>query len=385
MKTLIRNVAIIDANNNKKGNILIENDIIKKISSEDIKDENAYIIDGSGLTLLPSFIDMHTHLREPGLTYKEDLESGQKAALKGGFTHLVPMGNTKPVCDNPETINYIIDKSNELDLCELYQVCTVTKNLKGKEIVDFDEMRKYTKVFSDDGITIFNEEIMKEALRKSKELGFLLLTHCQPEYETVERDLKLLENIEGNLHVCHISLKKTIDIIKKYKDDGYKLSCEVTPHHIYSYGLDYRVNPSIANIEDMNSMIQGIKDGYIDAIGTDHAPHSHEDKVKGSPGISNIEVAFSMVYSVFKENDIKLNKLSEMMSYNPAKILGIKDTGLIKENYKANLVLIDLNNDYEINTEEFISKGKNNPYNGDTVSGKVVLTMREGVIKYDNR
>lgn len=385
MKILIKNVSIIDVNTNKKGNILIENDIIKKISTEEINDENVYIIDGSGLTLLPSFIDMHTHLREPGLTYKEDLESGQKAALKGGFTHLVPMGNTKPVCDNPETINYILDKGNELDLCKLFQVCTVTKGLKGKEIVDFDEMREYTKVFSDDGITIFNEEIMKEALIKSKEFDFLLLTHCQPEYETVERDLKLLEKIDGNLHVCHISLKKTIDIIRKYKDNGYKLSCEVTPHHIYSYGLDYRVNPSIASIEDMNSMIQGIKDGYIDAIGTDHAPHSYEDKEKGSPGISNIEVAFSMVYSVFKNNDIPIEKLSEMMSYNPAKILGIKDTGLIKENYKANLVLIDLNKDYVIKTEEFLSKGKNNPYNGNTVSGKVVLTIREGVIKYDNR
>ena len=380
-RLLIKNVRIIDANKDIKSDLLVENGKISKINSN-IEIENINTIDGGHYVLMPSFIDLHTHLRDPGLTHKEDLESGQKAALKGGFTVLCPMANTKPVCDNPEVMNYIINKSENLDLCDIKQVCSITKNLEGDEMIDIKSMIEHTRLFSDDGYTLHNTEIMRDALKLSKELNFKVLTHCQPEFEIVERDLKLLEEVGGNLHICHISLKETLDEIKKYKDRGYKFTCEVGPHHIYGYGLDYKVNPSFAEEEDMKYLIQGIKDGYIDMIGTDHAPHTQEDKENGAPGISNIEVAFQMVNKVFSENQISLNKLSEMMSANPAKFLGLNQ-GLIEEGLRADLVLIDENCENVIDTSNFISKGKNNPFNGQRVKGKVIMTIKNGKIMYD--
>lgn len=380
-RLLIKNVRIIDANKDIKSDLLVENGKISKINSN-IEIENINTIDGGHYVLMPSFIDLHTHLRDPGLTHKEDLESGQKAALKGGFTVLCPMANTKPVCDNPEVINYIINKAENLDLCDIKQVCSITKNLEGDEMINIKSMIEHTRLFSDDGYTLHNTEIMRDALKLSKELNFKVLTHCQPEFEIVERDLKLLEEVGGNLHICHISLKETLDEIKKYKDRGYKFTCEVGPHHIYGYGLDYKVNPSFAEEEDMKYLIQGIKDGYIDMIGTDHAPHTQEDKENGAPGISNIEVAFQMVNKVFSENQISLNKLSEMMSANPAKFLGLNQ-GLIEEGLRADLVLIDENCENVIDTSNFISKGKNNPFNGQRVKGKVIMTIRNGKIMYD--
>lgn len=380
-KLLIKNVRIVDSNKDIKSDLLIEDGKISKINSS-IEIENINTINGEHYVLMPSFIDLHTHLRDPGLTHKEDLETGQKAALKGGFTVLCPMANTKPVCDNQEIMEYVINKAKDLDLCDIKQVCAITKNLEGDEMIDIKSMRKYTDLFSDDGYTLHNEAIMKDALKLSTELDFKVLTHCQPEFEIVERDLKLLEEVGGNLHICHISLKDTLSEIKKYKDRGYKFTCEVGPHHIYEYGLDYKVNPAFAEEEDMKYLIEGIKEGYIDMIGTDHAPHTEEDKKNGSPGISNIEVAFQMVNKVFYENEISLNKLSEMMSANPAKLLGLNQ-GLIEEGLRADLVLIDANCDDIIDTSKFISKGKNNPFNGQKVKGKVVMTIRDGRIMYD--
>ena len=379
---LFRNVRIVDANKDFKTDLLVSNGVISKIDENiEIEHESINIVDGNGYVLMPSFIDLHTHLRDPGLTHKEDLETGQKAALKGGFTVLCPMANTKPVCDNKEVMEYVLNKAKDLDLCDIKQVCAITKNLDGQEMIDIESMRKYTDLFSDDGYTLFNEEIMENVLRLSSELDFKVLTHCQPEYEIVQRDLKMLKEVGGNLHICHISLEDTLNEIKKYKDEGHKFTCEVGPHHIYGYGLDYKVNPSFAKEEDMKALIQGIKDGYIDMIGTDHAPHTEDDKKAGSPGISNIEVAFSMVNKVFKENNISLNKLSEMMSANPAKLLGLSQ-GLIEEGLRADLVLIDENEIDVIDTRKFVSKGKNNPFNNQKVIGKVIMTIRDGKIAY---
>ena len=379
-KILIKNTRIVDANKDFKSDLLVEDGKISRIDTN-IDSIDAKIINGENYILMPSFIDMHTHLRDPGLTHKEDLETGQRAALKGGFTVLCPMANTKPACDNKETMEYILDKAKTLDLCDINQVCAITKNLEGQEMIDIESMRKYTQLFSDDGYTLHDEDIMKKALELSKELDFKVLTHCQPEEIIVKRDLKLLEEVAGNLHICHISLKETLKEIKKYKDNGHKFTCEVGPHHIYGYGLDYKVNPSFAKEEDMKYLIQGIKDGYIDMIGTDHAPHTEEDKKNGAPGISNIEVAFGMVNKVFSENGISLNKLSEMMSLNPAKLLGLNQ-GLIEEGLKADLVLVDSNCNDIIDTSKFISKGKNNPFDKQKILGKVLMTIRDGKIMY---
>ena len=383
-KLLIKNVKMIDSSMNFKGDLLIENGKISKIDSDiNIAGiEDLEIIDGKNKILMPAFIDLHTHLRDPGLTHKEDLETGQKAALKGGFTVLCPMANTKPVCDNEQVMEYVLSKAKKLDLCDIKQVCAITENLEGEDIIDIEKMRTYTDLFSDDGYTLHNEKIMRDALVLSKELDFKVLTHCQPEFEIVKRDLNMLKEVGGNLHICHISLKDTLDEIKRYKNDGYKFTCEVGPHHIFGYGLEYRVNPAFAEEEDMKHLIQGIKDGYIDMIGTDHAPHTKEDKEKGAPGISNIEVAFQMVNKVFNENNISLNKLSEMMSANPAKLLGLNQ-GLIKEGLRADLVIVDSEQEEVIDVSKFISKGKNNPFDGQKVRGKIIMTIRDGRVMYD--
>lgn len=383
-KLLIKNVKMIDSSMNFKGDLLIENGKISKIDSDiNIAGiEDLEIIDGKNKILMPAFIDLHTHLRDPGLTHKEDLETGQKAALKGGFTVLCPMANTKPVCDNEQVMEYVLSKAKKLDLCDIKQVCAITENLEGEDIIDIEKMRTYTDLFSDDGYTLHNEKIMRDALVLSKELDFKVLTHCQPEFEIVKRDLNMLKEVGGNLHICHISLKDTLDEIKRYKNDGYKFTCEVGPHHIFGYGLEYRVNPAFAEEEDMKHLIQGIKDGYIDMIGTDHAPHTKEDKEKGAPGISNIEVAFQMVNKVFNENNISLNKLSEMMSANPAKLLGLNQ-GLIKEGLRADLVIVDSEQEEVIDVSKFVSKGKNNPFDGQKVRGKIIMTIRDGRVMYD--
>ncbi|MTI70688.1 MAG: dihydroorotase [Firmicutes bacterium] len=382
---LIKDVRIIDYKKDTYGHVLISDGKIRKIfeSLDNVELLDTEIIDGKGLCILPSFIDMHTHLRDPGFVYKEDLKTGQKAALKGGYTTLCTMANTKPVCDNEKTFKYILDKSKDLNLCDIIQISALTKGQSGKEIVNLESLLKFTNLFSDDGHTIYDEEIMKEALKLSKRHNFKVLTHCQPEYEIVDRDLKLLEKIGGNLHICHISLKKTIEKIKEYKDKGHKFTCEVTPHHIFKSNIDYKVNPSFRNKEDKKALIDGIKNDYIDVIATDHAPHSKEDKHKGSPGISLIEIAFSMALKIFKENNISLNKLSKLLSYNPAKILGLK-SGLIKEGYTANLVLVDLDEEYKIDTSTFLSKGKNNPFNKEAVNGRVKMTIKEGEILYSH-
>ncbi|MCT4595169.1 MAG: dihydroorotase [Anaeromicrobium sp.] len=372
---LIKGVRVIDKDSDYTANVLIEEGKIKEITR----------CHGDGkFVLMPAFIDMHTHLRTPGYEYKEDLESGQRAALKGGYTTLCSMANTLPVCDNEKTIEYIKDESKRINLCEVIPVCSVTRNLEGKEIVNMDNMIKHTNLFSDDGNTIFSQSIMKDSLELSKEYGFKILTHCQPEAKIIKRDLSLLEEIGGNLHICHVSSKESVEYIKNHKDKGLDFTCEVAPHHIYGYDIDYKVNPSFRSKEDFKSLIEGIKDGYIDIIATDHAPHSEDDKKKGSPGISNIEVAFSMVYTSLKKYGIDLNKISELMSYNPAKILGL-NKGLIRVGDDADLVLIDVDEEYEIDTNDFVSKGKNNPFNREKVKGRIIKTMRKGRVLYDYR
>jgi Dihydroorotase and related cyclic amidohydrolases len=193
----------------------------------------------------------------------------------------------------------------------------------------------------------------------------------------------LLEEIGGHLHVCHISKKVTLDLIVEAKEKGLDVTCEVTPHHIFASAMDYKVNPPFRTYPDRRALIEGIKDGSIDMCGTDHAPHSEEDKLKGAPGINNFEMAFAMYFTVFDQNGIGLEKLSEMLSDAPAKRLGLK-TGLIKERYPADLVLVDLNWEGKLNPKEFVSKSKNNPFGGETLKGKVMMTMVKGEIKYDD-
>ncbi len=385
MKTLIKNVEMVDAEGRRFGKVLIEDGKIKKVYKEKghVKSEYDQEIDGRGYLLMPGFIDMHCHLRDPGFEYKETMETGMQAALKGGFTTLVAMANTKPCIDEAAPLKANLDKAETLRLCNLIQVAALTKEFNDSDLVDIESLRQLTNVFSNDGVSILNPDIMVAGLKASIEHDFILLTHCQPETELVRRDVKLLEEIDGHLHVCHISKKETLELIGEAKAKGLDITCEVTPHHIFASAMDYKVNPPFRTYPDRRALIEGIKDGVIDMCGTDHAPHSEEDKLKGAPGINNFEMAFAMYYTVFEQNGIGLEKLSDMLSNAPAKRLGLK-AGLIKERYPADLVLVDLNWEGKLNPKDFVSKSKNNPFGGETLKGKVMMTMVKGEIKYDD-
>ena len=385
MKTLIKNAEMVDAEGRRFGKVLIEDGKIKKVYKEkgNVKTEYDQEIDGRGYLLMPGFIDMHCHLRDPGFEYKETMETGMQAALKGGFTTLVAMANTKPFMDEAALVKANLDKAEVLQLCNLIQVAALTKEFNDSNLVDIESLRPLTNVFSNDGVSIMNPDMMVAGLKASTEHDFILLTHCQPETELVRRDVKLLEENGGHLHVCHISKKDTLELIGDAKAKGLDITCEVTPHHIFASAMDYKVNPPFRTYPDRRALIEGIKAGIIDMCGTDHAPHTEADKQKGAPGINNFEMAFAMYYTVFEQNGISLEKLSEMLSNAPAKRLGLK-AGLIKERYPADLVLVDLNWEGKINPKEFVSKSKNNPFGGETLKGKVMMTMVKGEIKYDD-
>ncbi|MBF7096678.1 dihydroorotase [Alkalibacter mobilis] len=380
----ISNVRIIDANKDFKGSIVIEEGIVKEVLENQVL-EGEGVLDGKGMCLMPSFVDMHAHMREPGFEYKENLETGLSAALRGGFTQICAMANTNPVMDSFEKIKKNLEKARKLELADMIQVSAVTRDFEDEsgKTVDFERIRELTPIFSNDGKNMANMKAMEEALTKSAQLDFVLSCHCEPETEMTDKYIEAAGRWGGNIHICHISKKETLEAIIKGKNKGLSLTCEVTPHHIFGWENPYPVAPPLAAKEDVDALIMGIKDGYIDVCATDHAPHTAEDKKNGMPGISNIEYAFSVYHTVFEGNGISINRLSEMMSEKPAKILGL-NTGTIDPGKEANLVLADLDREYVIDTNEFLSKGKNTPFEGCKVKGKIEMTIKRGVVKYDN-
>ena len=385
---LIKNAVLTDEHIEINDDILIEGKLIKYIGKDKIESfmkiygdkAGMKVIDAQGRYLLPSFTDMHFHLRNPGLEYKQTYKEANDACLRGGYTRVVAMANTVPVADCSEVIEAVADGMKDLPL-EVIQIASVTKNLQGKELVDFEELMKYTDIFSDDGKNVDNPEILREALKKSAELGFMILDHDEPETEMVRRNLQILRETGGNLHFCHISRKESMQLIIKAKAEGLKVTVEVTPHHLFSHGLDYRVNPPIASEEDVKFLIESIRDGHVDVIGTDHAPHTDEDKANGAPGIINIETAYAMIRKVFKENAISMKTLAKLMSNNPSFMTGTDSH--IREGSEANLVILS-DEAWKIDSTKFVTRSRNTPYDGWEVVGKVEYTIAKGEIVYDN-
>jgi len=384
MKQLITDVRLVDQCTDTLGALLIEDGHILKIFYNEThpSTEGATLLNGGGYALMPGFIDTHCHLRDPGLTYKEDMESGMKAALKGGFTTLVAMANTSPVMDNADKLQTNLDKAKNLNLCTLVQNVALTQNFSKDLLVDFESTRKLTQAYSNDGLNIDDAATMAKGLVASQKYDFILATHCEPETATVERDIELLKENGGHLHVCHISKKATLDAIDKAKVTGLDITCEVTPHHLYASDVDYKVHPPFRSEEDRLALIRGCADGIIDCCGTDHAPHTKEDKAKGSPGINNFETAFGMYHKVFSDHTIPLSRLSEMLSAAPAKRYGLQG-GLLMEGGPADLVLVDPEVEWVVEPDTFISKSNNTPFAGESLKGRVLWTMKGGTIRYD--
>ncbi|ELU5588115.1 dihydroorotase [Clostridium perfringens] len=396
MNLLIKNVNLIDESNNFFGDIYIEKGLIKELGTE--LNKECETLDGKGLVLMPAFIDTHAHFRDPGFEYKEDIESGSKAAVRGGYTTVTLMPNTKPVCSSKKVLDYVVNKGKEVGLVDLYQTVSITKNLSGEEINHLREFEgnPNVKAITDDGKGVSDSKIMMEAMKIAKENNWIVMSHAEsPEFSKVDmrlaenmmtwRDITLAKFVDCRLHMSHVSTKEAMKYIIEGKNDGVKVTCEITPHHLALNNKisNYRVNPPIREEEDVNFLIKAIKMNYVDCIGTDHAPHSKEDKEKGAPGMIGIEQAFSICYTkLVKENHISLNKLSQLMSGNAAKLLNI-NKGKLQPGFLGDLVLIDLSKKRIFKEEDIVSRSKNTPFNGMEFYGDVVVTIKNGKIVYN--
>lgn len=396
MNILIKNANVVDSSQNFIGDVYIENGKIKELGTS-INKNDVEVIDAKGLTLMPAFVDTHAHFRDPGLTYKEDLETGSRAALRGGYTGVCLMGNTSPICSTKEVLDYVKNKEESLKLIDIHQCVTITKNFDGKTLTHLEDFKndKRVKAISDDGVGVSDSRVMMEAMKIAKENDWVIMSHAES-HEFSDIDMRLAENMMtwrditlakvtgAKLHMAHVSTKEAMKYIIDGKCSGVNVTCEVTPHHIALTNdkNNYRVNPPIREKSDVDFLLKAISHGDVECIGTDHAPHTKEDKEKGSPGMVGLETAFPICYTkLVKEGVITINKLSEMMSRNPAKILKM-NKGNISIGLDGDVVLLDLNKEITINSDEFYSKGKNTPFEGMKYYGEVVMTIKGGQVLY---
>lgn len=414
---LIKNVKL----NGENVNIILIGNKVSKIGS-DYREEYANIpnIDGKGGTILPAFIDIHTHLREPGYEYKEDIKSGTLAAVAGGFSAICPMPNTNPVTDNPYIVNYIVNKSKSLKLAKVYPIGAISKGLKGEELSEMAGMKREGAVaFSDDGAPVSNANMMRLGMEYADGIGMPIISHCEEkslaqgyaneganatkaglkginrvsEEMMVAREILLADALNTRVHIAHVSTKNAVDLVRWGKAKGIRVTCETCPHYIVAtdelilnYDANAKVNPPLRTEEDRMAILQGLQDGTIDCIATDHAPHHVSEKdtefCLAMNGISGLESAFSLCYTALvKSGLISLEKLSELMTVNPSRIMNIP-CGQIKEDGLADFVIVNENAVYEIDSSKWYSKGKNTPFNGYKVNGEILATIVDGKVVY---
>lgn len=416
---LLKNARILQDGELVKADILIKDKRIEKIS-ENIVDETSKFIDLKGKFVTAGFIDVHVHWREPGFSQKETILTASKAAARGGFTTVMTMPNLNPVPDSKETLKKQLDIINRDSCIRAIPYGAITKEEYGKDLSDMEDIADEVFAFTDDGRGVQSANIMYEAMLKAGKLGKAIVAHCEDnslirggamhegkkseelgiagipsvcESVQVARDILLAEATNCHYHVCHISAKESVRAVREGKRNGIKVTCEVTPHHLLSCDEDikedngmWKMNPPLRAREDKNALIAGILDGTIDIIATDHAPHTLAEKERGiaksSFGIVGSETAFSQLYTKFVKNDVfSLELLVKLMSENVAKLFNLP-YGKFKEGEIADLVVIDLEKEMIIDSNKFLSKGKNTPYNGEKISGIPVLTLFEGNIVY---
>lgn len=421
MSILLKNGTIIDYKSSifEPYDILIEGEKIQKIA-KDMNEEADTVIDCTGLYIMPGMIDIHCHLREPGFEYKETIETGSKSAVAGGFTSICPMPNTKPTPDSAIILQEIIEKANKVGLCHILPYASVTKGEKGEELVDFEEMKKAGAIaFSDDGIPVTNSRTMREAIMKADSLGTFVASHCEektvaagavnsgkiaeklgvegvlPEAEEImaAREIVIAETNHVRAHICHISTKTTKDMIRDAKKRGVPVTCETCPHYftftvdeVLNSGTNAKMNPPLREEKDRQAIIEGLKEGTIDCIITDHAPHSEEEKNKGlsvAPnGIIGFETALSAeIMNLVDSGHISYLDLVKLTSYNPAQILKI-DKGVLEEGKMADITIFNPNEEYIYTKDKIVSKSKNSPFVDKKLKGKVKYTIVSGKVVY---
>lgn len=419
MKMLLKNAQIFTDNEFKKSDIAIENEYISNVApSIDIEGFDV-IHNLENLYIFPGLIDVHTHLREPGFLYKETIETGSMAGARGGYTSICAMPNLNPTPDSLENLQLQLDAIKNTAKINVYPYGTITKGEAGEELSDLADLADKVAGFSDDGKGVQKEEMMLEAMKKVKELGKIIAAHCEEnslleggyihkgeyaklhnhrgicsesEWKPIERDIELVRKTGCRYHVCHISTKESVELIRKAKKEGLPVTCETAPHYLVLDDMcleedgRFKMNPPIRSKEDKEALIEGIKDGTIDMISTDHAPHSKEEKSKGLEksmmGVVGLEVSVPALYTnLVKTGIIKLEKLIELMNTNPRKIFGIGTE--IAVGQKADISVFDLNKKYKIDSNTFLSKGRSTPFDGAVVFGECQMTIVGGKIVYN--
>jgi len=386
---LIKNVRLVDASWQHSGDLFIHDGRIQAIGHR-LDIPGVPIIQGDGRTLLPGFVDLHAHFRDPGFTHKEDILSGSRAAAAGGYTAVSVMANTDPVCDCPDVARHVHAKAREAGLVELFPVGAITCGLQGETLSNMEGLGPHVWAFSDDGFGVQRDDVMLSACQKAASLGRPLIEHCETqgiedrtlsEVLMVARDLAFSHYTDCRLHVAHVSTARTVEMIDRAKRNNTQVTCEVTPHHLcIDEETDYTVNPRLANRATRETLLQALVDEQIDAIATDHAPHTSADKENGLPGISGIETAFALLYShLVKSGKISLPQLSRTMSLNPAHILNLSK-GELQIGYDGDVVLIEEDESFTLSEEMFVSKGKNTPLMGTSLTGKIWTTIHKGKI-----
>ena len=416
-KVLFKNGQVFYHDQLQALDVLVEGDLIKAIEPS-IEDQEASVIDLNGKLLSPGFIDIHTHLREPGFEYKETVLTGTKSALYGGYSTIVAMANTKPCMDDIETIERL-ENIIKKDACvHTYTYSAITTDLAGKELVDMEANQTNNIVvgFSDDGKGVQSNKMMEKAMKKVKEIDSIIVAHCEDEselkpggcihegiyakehqlvginneseYKQVARDLDLVRQIHNRYHVCHVSTHQTVDLIRKAKQEGLSVSGETSPHHlvltdenIKNCDPNYKMNPPLRSKEDREALIKGLNDGTLQVIATDHAPHSEEEKnqtiVKAPFGIIGLQHCFPLVYTyVVKTGETTLETVLKALTSGPAKVLHFTDCFEVGQT--ANLCVFDLNEKFVIKKEDLVSKASNTPFIGYPCYGKIKYNMIDG-------
>ena len=422
-KYLIKNGHLIDPANGIDGkmDILIQGRTVCKVA-ENIseKDSSTEVIDASGKVIMPGFIDLHVHLREPGFEYKETVLTGAKAAAKGGVTTICPMPNTKPVIDTPVMIKDLLERAKDAPV-HILPIGAITLGQEGVDIADIEGMKEAGAVaISEDGKSVMDSWIFRQALHEAARAGMPVFSHCEDtglvdggvmnygakseelglpgiinaaEDVIVARDILMAKEAGCRLHLCHCSTADSVLLVEMAKKQGLPVTAEACPHHFTMSDDEiteddgrFKMNPPLRSRADVEALKNGLKDGIMDVISTDHAPHSAEEKaqsmLKAPFGIVGLETSFALGYTVLvKGGYLTLPELVRKMSVNPAKVIGI-DKGNLAEGKLADLVIADLDTEYEIDSSKFESKGKNTPFNGMKVYGKVEKTFVDGEVVY---
>ncbi len=421
MRLLLQNVRLIDPSQglDQVGDLLLEDGKVAQIG-KGLSCEDGETIDGTGLTAAPGLVDMHVHLRDPGLTYKEDVYSGCRAAAAGGVTSLLAMPNTKPAMDTPETVRLLLERAKTADAA-VYTAACITKDLKGETLADLAGLREAGAIaLSDDGRPVVNTRCLLEALEQAPGLGMVVTAHCEDLYLAsgglmhegavsrklgvpgipaaaedcgTAREIAAAASIGASIHICHVSTKGSVELIRDAKARGVKVTAETCPHYLLltdgaleSRDADYRMNPPLREEKDRLALIQGLKDGTLDAIATDHAPHSPEEKsdfLKAPNGSIGMETSLAASLTAL-EGHLSLPEILQKMSWNPARILNIP-AGTLQVGAPADVVLFDPEKRWTVDENALHGKSRNTPFKGMTLKGKVAMTIFHGRVVYGGR